>query len=456
MIDIFLLLLVGVIFRFSGGALRVGDRPFPIRAAGWALCMLATWLAASALGAWSPVWPVLALALAGVLLGSYLNQRILLIVADVVGLAIFGFLSIPPVGGVKLAGISVVTVGVWFAVDSFLLRSPRQVRTAILAASFGIPLITSLAFGVLRPNNAISQLRLLGDGFINYRSNIGSIGAVLGYSQLLHLGLTPVHQGEKIQLETGAVAWLESPPGPGPFPGAVFFHGNHRDGSMQPAAVIARRSLLNAGYIVLSVDHPAFGQSPAPSIEDDIEAWDSLPTALAAVQTLRSMPMVGRIFVLGHSMGAEDVLRLLNTDSEMDGAILFGSAFAEDLNEFNEYWYERFHAERRLRERLPREKYLEITNHFKITRDFVESLPAEHPPIFFVRFGYEWPNIKATRDALYDAIPGQKTIWDFNNASHYFSSDKISNLVIGDTRVTRDLSLFLQGIETELSMLILE
>jgi hypothetical protein len=67
-------------------------------------------------------------------------------------------------------------------------------------------------------------------------------------------------------------------------------------------------------------------------------------------------------------------------------------------------------------------------------------LPLDHAPVLFVRFGIEHPNIVATRDVLYNLIPGRKDIWDLHHSTHYFNAYGAEGLVIGDTRVTRILA----------------
>ena len=79
----------------------------------------------------------------------------------------------------------------------------------------------------------------------------------------------------------------------------------------------------------------------------------------------------------------------------------------------------------------------------------VLALPADHAPILFTRFGLEWPNLVATRDLLYQAIPGRKTKWDLPNSTHYFSAHRGLDLVVGDARVARRLAARLRQFARE-------
>jgi pimeloyl-ACP methyl ester carboxylesterase len=326
----------------------------------------------------------------------------------------------PPVRIELLVGIIIALAGIGFGIDLLLTRVSKRQQIA----AFILPLVASSIIPAT--------------GYIVLRWDRVSL-----LNSLPYIGLTPIHQGERIVLETGAVAWLDRPSGKGPFPGVVFFHGANADGSKQSSAIVLRRALLDAGFVVLSVDHPAgYGESPAPEINDQIEAWDPLPTVLAELKALRAMSDVDKIFAFGHSMGVREVLRLLsvNVEPKLTGAVVFGGRMHEAPSELSEYWYERFHTDRRIPYRLPKEKIIEIHARFYDGKRIVQALEPDHPPILFVRFGYEWPDVAATRDELYASLPGRKTSWDLGNSTHYFSSWKKFGLVVGDTRVTRLLS----------------
>jgi pimeloyl-ACP methyl ester carboxylesterase len=267
---------------------------------------------------------------------------------------------------------------------------------------------------------------------------------VISYSDFIHVGMAPVNKAERISIGNGVVAWLEYPPGKGPFPGAINFHGANSSGSMQPASTILRRALLHAGFVVLSVDHPGYGHSANPDSGANINAWDPLPIVLNAYSKLRSLPYVDGIIACGHSMGTTDVLRLLNAKVELRGAVLFGASYT-DPSVREEYWYNRFHNDRGITIRLTRKKVLEIRRKFYYGWPLIKTLSNNHPMILFVRFGIEHADIIAMRDDLYRAISGRKNKWDLVGSTHYFSSYRVpGDLIIGDTRIARLLASKLQ------------
>lgn len=416
-----LLLFGALCLRASGAALRAESSRMPTYAVGWVFCTVAAWMAIGAAGAWFPIWPALALGLVGALVDLRLNRRAVRTGADIIVVGLAGLFSIPPLDTGPLMGTVIAVAVGGYAVDSFMVRfeKPVQVATLVLLLLAGCVTLGVRSGPLPRP-------RMFAEGLI-----------YMGLMPILHIGLAPSRMGKRIVLETGAVAWLEYPPGKGPFPGALFFHGANHEGSRQPAATIVRRALVDSGFVVLAVDHPGYGESPTPRLSSDPGLWDPLPTARAAVKTLRSRPDVDRIFALGHSMGAADVLRLLSVEPNLDGAVLLG---ASPGGNSSEYWYRRFHTDRQMNHRISRELFRNVKERYYNRLAGAQSLSSNHPPILFVRFGIEHNNIVATRDVLYAAIPSPKTSWDLPNSTHYLSSFSYASVVVGDTLQTRTLA----------------
>jgi pimeloyl-ACP methyl ester carboxylesterase len=193
--------------------------------------------------------------------------------------------------------------------------------------------------------------------------------------------------------------------------------------------------------VVLSLDHPGYGESPILGLNSDINTWDPSPTDSAALRTLRDMKMVDkkRILVLGHSAGTYEVFRLLRSLPDVVGAVVFGASLNYP-KERDEYWYERFHSDRRMQARIPRGLVEQIRARFYDNGRAVPKMDPSHAPVLFARFGLDWPYLAETRDVIYRAIPGRKALWDIDLSSHYFNSFEVGNLVIGDTKLIRLLS----------------
>ena len=248
-----LLLFGALCLRAAGAALRGGSNRTPRYAVGWIFCTVAAWMAAGAAGAWFPVWPALMLGFIGALVDLRLNRRGVWTGADIIVVALAGLFSIPPLGlGLLMGTVVVVAVG-GYAVDSLMDRFEKPVRVAMV-----LLLLLAASVTLKAGSHAVGHVRSFAKGLI-----------YTGLMPVLHIGLAPSRMGDRIVLETGAVAWLEYPAGKGPFPGALFFHGAHHEGSRQPAATIIRRALLEAipsppfGYRELSFNANGGGAIPA-------------------------------------------------------------------------------------------------------------------------------------------------------------------------------------------------
>lgn len=431
------LLIVAVIVRIIGALIRQNGRYGIVRAVGWAACMTAVWLAAGAFGAWTPWWPALIAALGGALLEMRWSSHYIRPTADALLTIAVGLLSAPVLALAPLGAATGMVVVTGLAADWLArrinIRLPR--RPVIFIGSLVIA-----ALLLFNSRLVADGWRAISDDFLTINAVSSGLG-VFPRSRLVYLGVTPAPfaMGERIVLESGAVAWLDRPTGDGPFPGMVFFHGSGSDGSMSPASIAVRRAALDAGYVVLALDHIGFGQSPLPDVNADILAWDPLLSAVEAVETLRAMPEVSTVIVAGYSMGAGDVLRVLPAVSGIDAAILLGASAIPPVDH-NQFWYESFHTDRRMTAHLSPERYDELIERFYDNLGMASVLPLTHPPVLFINFEYELDVVLARQDVLYEAVPGCKGVWKFTDTTHYFDLADVAGLALGDTRAVRELS----------------
>lgn len=460
------LLLVGAGLARAGGAALRETRPAgphepraaPARTlgrlVGWPLCLLGSWLAISAAGAWFPVWPALALGLAGALLelavdvgrgrvvegagrprpagtaeaagGVPSARRTLRVGADLLLVLAAGLASVPPLPLLPLLGLALVIAGLGWGVDRAAGRLPGRPR---LAAAVVLPLLLAAGYHALARG---------GDGLRSM------------FEVWPHVGVTPSCEGERITLSTGAAGWMDRPPPETPSTAALVFHGANPAGSRQPAACVLRRALATTGLLVLSVDHPGYGLSPPPGADAPVSGWNPLPTGRAALDRLRERDGVRNVLAIGHSMGAGDVIRLLETEPPLQGAVLFGAGLKEP-DACDEYWYGRFHEDRGLAYRVPPERWCEIMRDVYALEPRARDLPGGHPPLLFVRFGIEWPDLAGNRDSLYRMLPEPKSAWTFEESTHYFSSYATKGVLVGDVRVARRLANRLQQFERKVA-----
>ncbi len=412
--------IVGSAARSFGGPAKHIDSRAALRTVGWLLCLTATWLAAGAAGCWFPLWPALVGSAVGVLADPRARHPEFQVAADVLLAGAAGVFSVPTLSPAGIAATILIVATSGFVIDTAVIRIPKRVRKALLGISVAAGLVGVAVVVVVRPGEVAERAR-----------NLKSI--------LPRLAVTPIRGGERILLDGGVVAWLERPSGRGPFPGALLFHGADPAGSNQVSAYALRRALLHAGFVVLALDHPGYGESRAPASDADAGEWDPLPAGVAALQRLESLPEVDGTIAIGHSMGAVDTLRILGSGSHLAGAVLLGASI-RDLNERGDYWYKHFHLYRRDQRTIPRDLYEQLMARYYSAPASAAALDSDHAPVLFVRFSLEFDSIVDTREALYEMIPGNKAAWVLGGSTHHFSTYEVAGLMVGDSGISRRLA----------------
>lgn len=443
-----LLLGAAVVARLIGASFRRDGRHGLVRAAGWLAVTSAGWMAASAMGAWSPWWPAIVIALVGTLLASRWGGGLLRLLGDVTAAGLIGLLSVPGLSPERIMVAIALATLIGLAADWLVER-----------ASIRLPLrhifiFGSLAIAVLVVTNSSSVIHgweSLSDD-VKTINAVGSGLSVFPRSRLVFLGVTPSpnQMGERIELPTGGVAWLDRPPGHETHPGMVFYHGSGPLGSMDPMSIAFRNAAIDAGYVVLSLDHIGIGQSPLPDRDAELSEWDPLPSAAAAVEYLRSLPEVSSVVVAGYSMGAGDVLRVLPISEGIDAAVLLGASAIPPVD-YNDFWFASFHSDRRMNTRISGERYDEIIRAYYDVITMATGLPPDHPPLLFINFEHEFDVVLSRQDDLYEAIPGCKSVWQYADTTHYFDLAEVAGLTFGDTRAVKQLSEELRWLRSTLT-----
>ena len=322
---------------------------------------------------------------------------------------------------VVLAGIFATILIGW--VSYYLAHRIQQQWVA------GIVIVVVVGF-LLGPSGLRSLTRF---------DSMGRLGDTVLRGQLIQTGLMPAQQGEQVILANGSIAWLSRPAGSGPFPAALIFHGNDNDGSQQAAALILQKALLKEGYLVLALDHIGYGETPLPNLQAPLTQWDPQPGRLAAYDWLTERTDVDTITLVGHSMGADGVWRLLAERPEVANVYLFGASLApllEPVTQADVNWseweaeYERFHEKRGMTGRLDPDRYLAIVSAFYGTP--LDEIKGGSP-VQFIQFSPEWPDIVSSRQNLFAALPGPKTNIPFDS-NHYLDATDWRGLLAGDTR----------------------
>lgn len=420
-----LLLASALLCRVSGSAIRSGGLWLPHPGAGWIAVAAATWLYAGAAGAWVSPLPALFAGVLAAFVDAATRRPRIRFLFDPSVVVLLGLLSLPALGFSRLGAAALVAAALGYVVDRVVEGLPEKARSAAAA----LPGVVLLAAVLSRPWLPAAIYDLVEEPMMEGR--------------LARLALVAPAEPRPEVLGTGAVAWIERGTDRNGGCGALLFHGANPRGSMQPAAEVLRRSLRAAGYTVLSLDAAGFGESPAPPEGAPLEAWDPEPHALAALGRLRAEPGVEKVVVVGHSMGVWEAIRLFDHDPELAGAVLLGGSLGRDG--LTDYWYERFHRDRSLSYRLPRERVEEIGRRFSDVRKMARNPRRGHPPILFVRFERDFDDVAAARNALERAFTGETETWDVSESNHYLNAERRLDLVAGDVGVARSVAAKLRA-----------
>lgn len=407
------LVLGALAVRWTGAAARGGDR----EALGWAALPLlpgATWLAAGSVGILAPAWmPAVAAAIVVGVVAAPCDDRWIYAVdaAIVLAAALTSVPAVPPLIGVLAAG---GTAAAWLLVDRVVELSGAGGRVAALAAAAAI---------------ALAGAEVVDRAGDEYLYSVGETAPTLAF--------LPTCRGERVEVGSRSVAWLDRPRGPSPHPTALLLHGADPRASRQPAACVLRRALLDGGYAVLALDHVGYGASAPPDSGAGLEAWDPARPAREAISWIREAPGLTPEVIVGHSMGTVDALRVAAGGPDGIGAVVLLGAAVGDGGQDEDYWYRRFHRDRGLEYRLPEDRWREIERRYYSADRALDELGPGHPPVVFVAVEREWEHLVEGRDEFFERIPGEKTRRRLEGASHYLNSFFHRDVMVTDAAVLR-------------------
>jgi pimeloyl-ACP methyl ester carboxylesterase len=269
----------------------------------------------------------------------------------------------------------------------------------------------------------------------------------------LRLAFAAPAPGQRVNLKSGAVAWMLRNPHRAQRGLIIFLHGNHPAGSWQPAAIALQGAMLRAGYDVLTVDHPGYGASSHPEPSADWTAWDPRIGLREALAFARALPAqkATPITLVAHSMGVDTALFWMDEGVPAKDVYLFAGAITRPP-ESQQSEVELWHRQRAMACCIAPETMREVRSRFYADATvYAQALPADHPTLHFARFGIEYPDVAVDREPLFAALSAPKLVCDVPGVTHYINTLSIRRFVLLDTAATEEVAGLLDGSGTGLS-----
>ena len=255
----------------------------------------------------------------------------------------------------------------------------RAARWALIAATLAIALCSV----------ALPQPRELFRGFLlGYRSD-------LAWVPEQSASRMPVSESPRLTADFYAVQSPERPL-------VIFAHGSTASGRRHGATRLLSRRLQQAGFPVLAVDLPGFGESEAPQpLNASFSFVDALVTS-ADYAIVRKLVGPGGFVYAGSSLGAMVALGAGRQTPRARGIVALGGADTETrYRQGGEIWKRRFAAERlSAMEVGSDDATLEVLGDHLVELDVVRQLEdASLPPVLLI-YGERDPSLAAVRSFL--------------------------------------------------------
>lgn len=231
---------------------------------------------------------------------------------------------------------------------------------------------------------------------------------------------------------------------------AIVFHGANSDGSLQSTARSIFNSLLLLDVRVYGVDHPGFGASPTPPNVEQPLAWDPARLTAAVEDEMQAHGCRER-YVIGHSQGTTEALRLLSQgDQDYAGYIVMGAGLYEKNPSSDQYWYDRFHSDRRIPTRLRFEDWRAIRNQYYLNETYCKASPEarnrkESNRLLYIVFANEHANLARTREQLWNCLDYPSGQWQEFDSGHYLNSARVGPFTFVSRPHVASLAQVLEG-----------
>jgi pimeloyl-ACP methyl ester carboxylesterase len=232
-------------------------------------------------------------------------------------------------------------------------------------------------------------------------------------------------------------------------PGIILLHGNTPLGRKLAIYKILAEKLRKRGYLVLTMDFAGFGESDDPFSVGTKEALDETKDVDAAIKYFKTLINLDqdRIYVIGHSGGADAAVGLCIKDPNVQGVILIGpprrvAERSQDPRD-QDYFWER--AKRSRREVYGKEfpawftKEMFLAMQFPIPKedeDYLDYFSQKvHKPILLIDGELESDKDKIYLQKAFDKLSEPKEYITIENSDHYFNTKNLDCFVFYDKKV---------------------
>lgn len=208
-------------------------------------------------------------------------------------------------------------------------------------------------------------------------------------------------------------------------PAILLLHGSAPWGRKAGLIRLLGARLAEHGWLVMAPDARGFGDSDLPAVNAGLQAWDAAGDIQRSLDHLASRFDVDtdRVFVLGHSLGANQALEGALGDPRVSGLILIGPSRYEldELSRTRQWWFRvRFAADRRLSAPLEADVMQHVLQRSHLPRFLRNGLTARgEQPILFVDGALEGVWNLAFLDSFVQRVPPPMERVTLSNTGHY-------------------------------------
>ena len=153
-----LLMVVATVLRASAAASQARSCHVAVHLLGWLALTTAAWLVVSALGAWSPWWPMAVLGVLGAVADRLWNRSYVRVAGDALASCVTGIVSLPVVAPLPLVGAALAVAAAGYGLDRGVRRLSKASRNVLCAW----PWVACLVVLVARYQNVADLVHVCG------------------------------------------------------------------------------------------------------------------------------------------------------------------------------------------------------------------------------------------------------------------------------------------------------